>query len=108
MATAYPGGAGFVAAFRAAYAQEPEVLAASAYASGQLLEAALAKEGSIGKEAFRQTLATLDSVTILGRYGVDAVGMQLRQFPLTEQWQKGKREIVWPEELKTARPVLPR
>jgi len=108
MATAYPGGGSFVAAFRTAYAQEPEVLAASAYASGQLLETALAKEGYKGKEAFRQALATLDTVTILGRYGVDALGMQLRQFPLTEQWQKGKREIVWPEELKTARPVLPR
>lgn len=108
MAAAYPGGSGFVAAFRSVYSQEPEVLAASAYASGQLLEAALAKGGNKGKEAFRQTLATLDTVTILGRYGVDAGGMQLRQFPLTEQWQKGKREIVWPDELKTARPVLPR
>ena len=108
MAAAYPGGSDFVAAFRSAYSQEPEVLAASAYASGQLLEASLAKGGNKGKEAFRQSLATLDTVTILGRYGVDAGGMQLRQFPLTEQWQKGKREIVWPDELKTARPVLPR
>lgn len=108
MAAAYPGGSAFVTAFRAAHSQEPEVLAASAYASGQLLEAALAKGGSKGKESLRQTLATLDTVTILGRFGVDASGMQLRQFPLTEQWQKGKREIVWPDDLKTARPLLPR
>ncbi|WP_156920830.1 amino acid ABC transporter substrate-binding protein [Fundidesulfovibrio putealis] len=108
IAAAYPGGSGFVAAFRSAYSQEPEVLAASAYASGQLLETALAKGGDKGRESLRKTLATLDTVTILGRFGVDAGGMQLRQFPLTEQWQKGKREIVWPDELKTAKPVLPR
>ncbi|MFP5223794.1 MAG: amino acid ABC transporter substrate-binding protein [Acidobacteriota bacterium] len=108
MASVYPGGKDFVASFQAAYSQEPEVLAASAYAGGQILEAALARGRDTDKGAFRQALATLDTVTILGRFGVDATGMQLRQFPLTEQWQKGKLEIVWPEEMKTAKPALPR
>lgn len=108
MANVYPGGKDFVASFQATYSQEPEVLAASAYAGGQILEAALAKGGDTDRDAFRQALTSLDTVTIMGRFGVDATGMQLRQFPLTQQWQKGKREIVWPEELKTAKPALPR
>lgn len=108
MAKTYPGGSDFVAAFRAAYSQEPEALAASAYACGQLLEAALNKAGGFSRKTLRQALTTLDTMTVMGRYGVDAGGMQLRQFPLTEQWQKGRREIVWPDELKTAKPVLPR
>ena len=108
MAKSYPGGSEFVTTFRNTHGQDPETLAASAYASGQLLEAALTRAGNMEKEALRKTLTTLDAMTILGRYGVDANGMQLRQFPLTEQWQKGRREIVWPEEMRTAKPVLPR
>jgi branched-chain amino acid transport system substrate-binding protein len=108
MAKSFPGGSEFVAAFREAFAQDPETPAASGYASGQVLEAALIKAGTHRKDALRQALANLDCVTILGRYGVDAGGKQLRQVPLTEQWQKGKREIVWPEEMRTARPILQR
>ena len=43
-------------------------------------------------------------MTLIGRYGVDRTGMQIRQFPVIVQWQGGRKEIVWPEELKTADP----
>jgi branched-chain amino acid transport system substrate-binding protein len=108
LAKSFPGGSLFVEAFRAAHGQDPDALAASAFAGCQVLEAAAVKAQSLDRQQLRQALAGLDTLTVLGRYGVDPAGMQLRQFPLTLQWQKGRREIVWPEELRTARPVVAR
>lgn len=107
-AKAFPGGDGFVERFRKTYRQDPDYLAATAYAGGQILEEAAAKARSLDRDKIKQSLAGLDTVTIIGRYGVDPSGMQLRQFPLTLQWQKGKREIVWPEDMRTAKPVAAR
>ena len=107
-AKAFPGGTLFVERFRSAYSQDPDYMAASSYAGGQILEAAAAKAKSLEKTKIKQSLAELDAVTIIGRYGVDPSGMQLRQFPLTLQWQKGKREIVWPENMRTAKPAMAR
>jgi branched-chain amino acid transport system substrate-binding protein len=107
-AKAFPGGDEFVERFRKTYRQDPDYLAATSYAGGQILEEAAAKARSLDKDKLKQSLAGLDTVTIIGRYGVDPTGMQLRQFPLTLQWQKGKREIVWPEDMRTAKPVVAR
>ena len=107
-AGAYPGSSHFVESFRAAYGQDPDPLAASAFAGCQVLEAAVTRAQSLDRQKLRKALAKLDILTIIGRYGVDQSGMQLRQFPLTVQWQKGKREIVWPWQLRTAKPAVER
>lgn len=107
-AKAYPGGQAFVESYRAVHGRVPDFVAASAYAGGQILEAAAAGAKSLDKDRLRQALSSLDAMTVVGRYGVDPAGMQLRQFPLTVQWQKGKREIVWPEQLRTAKPLIAR
>lgn len=107
-ASAFPHGGDFTRQFAKVFGHEPDFLAAAAYAGGQVLEAAAAKAGSLDKDKLRQTLCQLDTLTILGRFGVGPTGMQLRQVPLTIQWQHGKREIVWPEELRTAKPSVAR
>lgn len=107
-AAAFPGGGDFTRHFAKDFGHEPDFLAAAAYAGGQVLEAAAAKAGSLDKDKLRQALSQLDTLTILGRFGVGPTGMQLRQVPLTIQWQHGRREIVWPEELRTAKPSLAR
>jgi branched-chain amino acid transport system substrate-binding protein len=53
----------------------------------------------------RDTLSTLDAITVMGRYGVDPDGRQVRHFATTIQWQKGKKEIVSPPELTTAKAI---
>ncbi len=104
-ASAFPGGAQFVESFRKEFAREPNHYAAAAFAGGQILEAAADKACSLDREALRQALVGLNVMTIIGRYSVARSGMQLRQFPLTLQWNRGKNEIVWPEEMRTAKPV---
>jgi branched-chain amino acid transport system substrate-binding protein len=106
VAKAYPGGREFAAAFRSAYGQEPDQFAAQAFAAGQLLEAAGAKAQSFDRGKIRQALADLDVQTIIGHYGVDQAGRQIRQTPLTIQWQNGQWRVVWPRDIGTASPVF--
>jgi branched-chain amino acid transport system substrate-binding protein len=101
----FPGTREFAKAFTETYKIEPSYHAASAYAAGQILEAAIRKTHSLDREKLRDTLSSLDAMTVMGRYGVDRDGKQVRHFAVTVQWQKGKKEIVAPAELATAKPV---
>lgn len=103
----FPGSKKFYNDFLAAYGQEPSYHAASAYTAGALLSEAIRKTGSLNKERIRNILASMDMMTLLGRYGVDRTGMQVRFFHLTIQWIDGRKEVVWPEELSTAQPKFP-
>ena len=56
-----------------------------------------------------ETLAALEVSTPLGAYKVDRNGAQQAARPLVLQVQRGRREIVWPEPLATAKlqPLVP-
>ena len=57
----------------------------------------------------RDALASLKVNTIIGGYAADSHGMIVKNFPLlTGQWQDNQKEIVWPEDSRTAKPVLNR
>jgi len=101
-----PGCREFYDSFTRAYKTGPSYHAAEAYAAGQLLEAAVKKAGGIERDKIREMLSLMDTVTIVGRYGVDRTGMQTRHFNLIIQWQKGRKEVVWPEDVRTSRPVF--
>jgi branched-chain amino acid transport system substrate-binding protein len=105
---AFPGSRQFLEDFTAAYSTVPSYHAATAFASGMILEQAIRKAGGIDRKKLTEAMATLDTMSIIGRYGVDRTGMQIRQFPVIIQWQKGRKEIIWPEELQTADPVFVR
>lgn len=97
-----PGTAEFLRDFVAAYGDQPNFLAAHAYAACQVLERALQQAGRLDRTLLREALAELDTNTLIGRYAVDQSGLQTKRFPLLVQWQHGRREIVWPEALRTA------
>lgn len=99
----FPGGKAFFDSFSEAYHIEPSYHAATAYASAMILSSAIKMCGSLEKEKIRAILADLDCMTLLGRYGVDRTGMQIRHFPLILQWINGSQEVVWPIELRTAK-----
>jgi len=103
----YPGSQDFTARFRREYGLEPSYQAATAYAAGQVLEEAVARAGALDRDQITEALASLDLITIIGRYGADRTGRQVRHFPVIIQWQNQTKEIVWSLELQTAAPVLP-
>jgi branched-chain amino acid transport system substrate-binding protein len=101
----FPGTREFTESFKKAYGMTPSYHAASAYAAGQIIEAAIRKAKTADRAKLRDALSTLDTITVLGRYGVDRDGRQVRHFTTTVQWQKGRKDIIGPEKLKTAAPA---
>lgn len=97
----------FVKAFTAANGYEPGYYAGFGYAGATVLEEAVTRTGSLDQDKLRATLGSMETDTVLGHYKVDATGLQTGVKGLLVQILKGKREIVWPDEFKTADPVVP-
>ena len=98
----------FVKTYHAKYGDDPGYYAAFGFVAGTVLEAAVKKAGSVETERVREVLTTLKLTTVMGKHEVDpATHMQIGVRGLVVQVQNGKREVVWPEEFKTAEPKLP-
>lgn len=104
----YPHSQEFTTAFRQRFGVDPSYHAATAYAAGQILEAAISQAGGLDKHNVRAALFDLDTYTITGRFAVDHTGMQVKRLGMILQWQDGKKEIVWPEEVRSAEPIFGR
>lgn len=100
----YPGARKFESDFISAFRGAPGYHAGLAYAGGQVLEEALREAGTVDRNKVRSALFRLDTMTIIGRFGVDSKGKQVRQHTFIIQWQDGKKELVWPEEIRTEEP----
>lgn len=100
------GNAEFVRLFQAKHKQPPDANAASGWAAGQLLEAAVARTGSTETEPLRDALAKLETETVLGAYKVNENGAQLAASTMLVQILKGRREVIWPEAYRSAEAVL--
>lgn len=101
------GNAEFVQAYLRQWSVEPTASAAQGYAAGKVLEHAVRRAGSLETEALRSALSSLRAETPLGAYEVDAGGSQLGAHPVVVQIHSGRREIVWPQALATAKWRLP-
>ena len=89
------------------WSAEPTLLAAQGYAAAKVLEEAVRRAGSLEQDRIRDELLALEVETPLGRYKVDKSGAQLGARPAVVQIQAGRRQVVWPEDLATAKWQLP-
>ena len=101
-----PGSKFFHDKFVNLYGKSPSYQAADAYAGGEIMTAAITKAGRMDRHKIRDVLSTMKTTSIIGRYGVDKNGKQIKHMPLIIQLQKGNREIVWPSDLITAKPII--
>jgi len=101
------GNAEFVQAWRKRWQSEPGAVAATAYSAALVVEAGIRKAEGVDTERLRAALSTLELETPIGRYRVDANGAQVGAKPAVVQILGGRREIVWPEALATAKWRLP-
>ena len=101
------GNDAFVQAWRKRWPADPGTVAATSYAAALVLEAGVRKAQGVDTERLRAALAALELDTPIGPYRVDADGMQVGAKPAIVQILGGKREIVWPEALATAKWRLP-
>ncbi len=99
-----PASKAFVAKWKAAYKDEPDVQSAFGWVGGQLLEAAVKAAGAIDNAKIRDAFLGLQTPTLLpGTFKLDpATGRQIGQTLGVVQWQAGKRQIVAPASLATA------
>jgi branched-chain amino acid transport system substrate-binding protein len=102
----YPGAKKFAEDFRKRYGSEPSYQAATAYAAGQILEAAARAANDLDRGSIRLALFELDTYSVVGRFAVDHTGMQVKREEMIIQWQNGRKEIVWPAEIRTAMPIF--
>lgn len=103
----YPGTTKFIHDFEKFTNLTPTYHAASGYAACEILEKAVTQAGSVDRQKITSEIRHLDTYTVLGRFKVDQCGVQIGHNPITIQWQKGKREIVWPRKMQTAKPIFP-
>jgi branched-chain amino acid transport system substrate-binding protein len=96
----------FVAEYEKRYGQKPNYHAGSTYGALQVTEAAIKKVGSFDREKLRDALASIEATTIMGRYKVDAKGMNEHE-GLTFQILGGQRRIVYPERAAEVKAKLP-
>ncbi|MDF1525048.1 MAG: ABC transporter substrate-binding protein [bacterium] len=64
---AFPGSRQFLEDFKAAYSTVPSCHAATAYASGVILEKAVRKAGGLDRKGINEALSTLDTMSLIGR-----------------------------------------
>jgi branched-chain amino acid transport system substrate-binding protein len=102
------GNVEFVRDFKAKYNYEPGYYSSFGYNAVYVLGEAVKKAGSLDQEALRKVLSTMKIDTVMGKHEVDpATGMQIGINGLLVQVLNGKREIIWPDDLRTAEAKIP-
>jgi len=110
-------GEDFVAAYQAAYNEEPSYHSMGGYVAGQILEKAIIDADSTDPEAVKAAMDAMDMLTAYGRIkfetGEEAHGLQIGHDMVYIQWQKDDagnlmKQVVWPPEGKTAEVLYPK
>jgi ABC-type branched-subunit amino acid transport system substrate-binding protein len=110
-------GKDFVAAYEAAYSEEPSYHSMGGYAAGQILQKAIIDADSTDPEAIKAAMDAMDMLTAYGRVKFDtseeAHGLQIGHSMVYIQWQKDDagnlvKQVVWPLEGKTADALYPK
>ncbi|MGE0826027.1 MAG: amino acid ABC transporter substrate-binding protein [Candidatus Binatia bacterium] len=82
--------------------------AAQGYAAGVVAQRCIEDAGRIEQQALREAAGRLRCTTFYGPYAVEAkTGRQIAHPMLVTQWQKGRKEIVWPREVAEVQPWYP-
>jgi len=111
-----PSSAEFVAAYEAAYNEEPSYHSAGGYVAGLILQKAIMDAGSYDPDAVKAALDGMDVLTFYGRIKFDTSaeshGLQLGHSMVYIQWQKDDagtlmKQVVWPLEGASAETIFP-
>src|SRR5215467_2500882 len=103
----YPGNREFLAAYEKEFNYAPSVQSAASYAGCRLLVDVVRAAGSLDSDKLRGALLALRTKTVLGDFAVDDRGFQVAHKAVTIQWQDGKKAVVWPDDLASAKARFP-
>ena len=81
---------------------------AQAYAAGVVAQMCVEQAGTLEDQILRETASKLDFSTFYGRFNIEPdTGQQVGRSALIVQWQKGRKVVLWPPELRQANLVYP-
>jgi branched-chain amino acid transport system substrate-binding protein len=90
-----PDAAWFVESFHERFGQTPEYTAASAFATGLVVEECIRRAGSLADERLLEAAAGLDLETFYGKFRIDPkTGRQIGHDVLLVQWERGRKVVV--------------
>jgi branched-chain amino acid transport system substrate-binding protein len=98
----FPGSLRFIESFTFFAGTSPSYHAGAAYVGCQLLQESIVAHGEIDHDQIRDYIAAQDTVTAIGRFKVDAQGRQVGHNMMIIQWQNNRKEIVYPNKMKTS------
>ncbi len=102
-----PGSDDFASAYQAKYGTAANGQSAAAYATVQVVAAAIKAAGSTNKSKVNDALHSGSYPTILGTYKVESDGVQTGYSPVLDQYSGGKLSIVYPKSDASTTAVLP-
>jgi branched-chain amino acid transport system substrate-binding protein len=103
----YPGADKLNAAFQSKFGRPADILTGSAYASIQILAAAIEKAGTLDTAKIRDAIAATDMMTVMGKIKFRPDGTLIDPCPAVVQWLAAERKLVWPKEFRETSFVYP-
>ena len=104
----YPGVKELNAEYKAKFGTETHIVVGNAYASIQVAAAAIEKAGTLDRTKIRDAIASIDVPTVFGQIKFNEKCRRINAPLVVTQWQKGKMEMVWPDDMKSKAMVYPR
>ena len=105
-----PGAMDYFNRFKARYNKDTEYHGAEAYAAAYVIKDVLQRAKSFSPEDIKQALSETNLMTVFGPVKFVSYDKKTNQNRLTTyvvQWQHGKLQLIWPENLANAKYVFP-
>ena len=105
-----PGAMDYFNRFKARYNKDTEYHGAEAYAAAYVIKDVLQRAKSFSPEDIKQALSETKLMTVFGPVKFISYDKKTNQNKLTTyvvQWQHGKLQLIWPENLANAKYVYP-
>jgi branched-chain amino acid transport system substrate-binding protein len=104
----YPGVKELNAEYKAKFGTDTHIVVGNAYASIQVAAAAIEKAGTLDRTKIRDAIASIDVPTVFGQIKFNEKCRRINAPLVVTQWQKGKMEMVWPDNMKSKALIYPR
>jgi branched-chain amino acid transport system substrate-binding protein len=103
----YPGVDKLNAAFQSKFGRPADLMTGSAYASIQILAAAIEKAGTLDTTKIRDAISATNMMTVMGKVKFRPDGTLIDPCPAVVQWLAENRRLVWPKEFRETSFVYP-
>jgi len=106
----WPGAKEFFEKYKQKYGKEPDYHGAQAYATMYIIGDALNRAQEFNNTGIQKALKETDLMTVMGPIKFEdweGYTNQNKPYSYVVQWQKGKLEVIWPEDVKSAPYIYP-